>query len=211
MTPSRSDLTGLRFGRWVVQSRGTNGKGGSYRWNCVCDCGSQKLVWAQSLKQGRSTSCGCYGQSVPLKHGAASDRKTTREYNSWTTMKRRCFNPSNAQYADYGGRGITVCERWLHSFEHFLADMGPRPENTTLDRWPNKNGNYEPGNCRWATRKEQQSNQRSNINISIEEITDTMAGWCRTLNLNPKAVSKRLQRGYSPHDALLLPMKKKAA
>jgi hypothetical protein len=97
------------------------------------------------------------------KHGQAGNHRTGRkaspEYSSWNAMMARCYLPKHTKYAEYGGRGITVAERW-HSFENFLADMGPRPEGTTLDRWPNPAGNYEPGNVRWATPKQQRDNRR---------------------------------------------------
>jgi hypothetical protein len=144
---------------------------------------------------------------LTVKHGATSGGPS-REYNSWAMMKQRCLNDSYNQFSDYGGRGVQICERWINSFENFLEDMGSRPVGTTLDRWPNKNGSYEPDNCRWATKAQQQSNMRNNIVISIEEITTTMTDWCRMLAVSPKAVGKRLKRGYSPYEALTAPSRR---
>jgi hypothetical protein len=95
-----------------------------------------------------------------VTHGHARKGKQTGTYLSWKEMKKRCANPNQKYWKNYGGRGIRVCDRWLNSFENFLADMGERPEGTSIDRYPNNDGNYEPGNCRWATRKQQRANRR---------------------------------------------------
>ena len=102
-----------------------------------------------------------FSQNNPaiVKHGATRGGKLTCTYNSWMSAKRRCTDQKYHKYSDYGGRGIRMCERWLHNFENFLADMSERPPRRTLDRFPNPNGNYEPGNCRWATAKEQRDNR----------------------------------------------------
>jgi hypothetical protein len=119
-------------------------------------------------------------------------------------MKARCYNPNNSQYHNYGARGITVCERWKNSFEAFLADMGPRPSSThSIDRWPDKNGNYEPGNCRWATSAQQNTNTRTNVVLDIGGGVDAvMSEWCRDLSLHVPTVWQRLKKGMSPREAL---------
>lgn len=151
------NLTGLRFGRLtVIRPTTARGSDGSVLWECECDCG--KTTVTSSNKLGRDTnSCGCYVR----KHGHAVEGRRSREYSTWRAMFTRCTNPSATGYEHYGGRGIRITSRWLgeHGFEHFLSDMGPRPANTSLDRVDN-DGNYEPGNCRWATPKEQARNQR---------------------------------------------------
>jgi len=121
----------------------------------------------------------------------------------WFTMKSRCYNKNNKKYANYGGRGITVCERWLGSFDKFLQDMGPRPEHGTLERM-NVNGDYEPSNCRWATQKEQQNNRRNNVFITLNGATHTLVEWCTIKGLNYGTVWNRLKVQHkSPEEALI--------
>jgi hypothetical protein len=160
---TRLDLTGQPFGRLTVSILiGNAGK--RVMWSCRCSCGNVVNVSTSHLRSGHTQSCGC------LKSEATSDRNRltakhgmygSREWRSWKAMKDRCYLASHSKYRLYGGRGIRVCIRWMVSFENFFADMGPRPEGTTIDRFPNKDGNYEPGNCRWATASQQNANRRS--------------------------------------------------
>lgn len=150
------DRVGQRFGRLVVQRLGEGRTaGGGVRWWCLCDCGTEKVINGNSLAAGNSRSCGClHRDAVHRTHGASG----TKEYRAWAQMKSRCNDPANARFSDYGGRGISVCERWA-KFETFMEDLGPRPDGCSLDRIDN-DGNYEPGNVRWATGAEQAANKR---------------------------------------------------
>lgn len=161
MTP-HGEVDGKRFGRWMALSF-VQGSSNPQMWNCVCDCGSARKVAVRSLVTGKSTSCGCVRREfVGNLHRTHGYSRGTRIYRIWCAMLTRCRNPNHNRADLYSGRGITVCERWL-VFENFLADMGEPPAGTSLDRFPNNDGNYEPGNCRWATPGEQSRNRRATI------------------------------------------------
>jgi hypothetical protein len=138
---------------------------------------------------------------MAFKHGHACGLNTTREYHTWQAMKDRCLNPNNSGFQGYGGRGIIVCERWRQSFENFLSDMGSCPVGLTLER-KNNNGNYEPGNCKWATRKEQSSNTRWNRQITFNGQTKTLSQWSRLLGISCEGLYLRLKRGWTVERAL---------
>ena len=157
------DFTGKKFGRLTaVRFSGRVGK--RRHWLCDCECGGTVTVAVSNLTGGGVRSCGCLkleavakAQGAARKHGETLPRTT--EYRAWVNMQDRCYNPKNPSHRYY--IGITVCPRWQESFENFLADMGRKPTpKHSLDRWPNNAGNYEPGNCRWATSKEQIHNRR---------------------------------------------------
>lgn len=173
----RINLEGRVVGRWTVGKFVGKDKHSNTLWDCVCACGVRKTVNGMTLRNGGSLSCGCLQREVAgtqknnLSHGMSG----SRTYSSWENMKTRATNPNYKQRADYAGRGITLCDRWL-KFENFLADMGERPEGTTIERIDN-DGNYEPGNCKWATKHEQSMNTRSNVSISghtIEKIMEEL-------------------------------------
>lgn len=153
--------TGDRFQRLTILNEEKQiGKNRYFK--CRCDCGNITIKRLSNIKNDGIKSCGCILKEINIKHKHSTNNKNTITYNSWRCMKQRCKNPNAIDYKDYGGRGITICERWLNSFQNFLEDMGERPEDKTLDRI-NNNGNYELSNCRWATHKQQRKNQRINV------------------------------------------------
>lgn len=152
------DLAGEKFGRWTVLSIGEK-MGKHYGWNCICGCGTPRLVSGPSLRTGITTSCGCRRIEVSKKTFKTHGMAGTKLNRVWSGMKARCSNPKHESYANYGGRGIKVCNRW-QSFDNFLADMGETyRDGLSIDRVDN-DGDYEPNNCRWATLAEQATNKR---------------------------------------------------
>lgn len=172
------DMLGVRVGRLVVSRRGAANSSGNIQWVCLCDCGKETEVRGQLLRTGVTKSCGCLAVEKSkgrASHGHARVGLLSPEYRSWLAMKKRC-GPNYSQRHLYGGRGIMVCERWM-KFDNFFEDMGrqPSPEHRSIDRYPDNDGNYEPGNCRWATRKEQGRNKRSNRIVETGECVAEVA------------------------------------
>lgn len=166
--PAPLNLSGQRFERLVVLER-RGSKWGKSLWLCRCDCGGEALVTGNDLREARTSSCGCLRAESARRCGALADGTANikhrgtldhpAEYHVWKTMRQRCMNPRNQDFAEYGGRGITVCERW-NDFANFIADIGQRPSSKhSIDR-KNNQGNYEPSNCQWATATEQANNRR---------------------------------------------------
>jgi hypothetical protein len=154
----RIPLEGQSFGRLLALVRvGNIGRHTAYL--CLCKCGNNATVRAASLRKGDTTSCGCARSERMRRAKTTHGKYGTPAYRSWRAMLARCLDSKHPQFKDYGGRGIGVSAAWL-TFSGFLKDMGGRPEEKTLDRYPNPDGNYEPGNCRWATRSEQRANRR---------------------------------------------------
>lgn len=186
------DITGGRFGRLLAISKAprSNGNNPRTQWNCRCDCGNEVVVGTMNLVRGRARSCGCAQKQIVTRLNTKHGKSKSSEYKAWRAMTARCTIKSNASYANYGGRGIQVCERWK-SFENFYADMGDRPVGMTIDRFPDKNGNYEPGNCRWATREQQDTNKRTNIYVTWNGKTMTYSQWAKELGADPSVLRNR--------------------
>ena len=192
------NLTGERFGRLVVTGLARR-EGKHTFWTCQCECGATTECRSNSLRRGRVKSCGCL-KSVTrpgLRHGMSH----TPTHRSWLAMRARCTDPAVDAYPHYGGRGITVCDRWMGSFEEFLEDMGMRPDGTTIERI-DSDGNYAPGNCRWATKTEQIRNRRNTRLVRVNGTEVTLAEACVTAGLPYTLVHTRMRRGWTAERAL---------
>ena len=159
-----ANLTGKRFGRLLaLEELSERGRCWTVRWRCRCECGHMRVVLAGNLTSGKTQSCGCLRnervRAACITHGESPQSGWTREYAAWNRMKQRCCNPKSKKYSYWGGRGITVCDEWLHDYPRFLQDMGRRPAGHSLDRIDN-NGPYATWNCRWATAWQQRHNRR---------------------------------------------------
>lgn len=203
--------TGDRYGRLTVIEEVEPYHapcGQSYRrFNCVCDCGKDTQANLNSMRTGEKLSCGCLQRELAAISGhnnTTHGMDGTPTHKAWLSMRQRCLCPTHPYYSYYGGRGITICKEWLGSFSAFLSDMGERPEGLTLDRIDN-DGNYEPGNCRWATRAEQNRNMRRTRLLTLNGETMCIAEWSRRTGISRCAIHGRLRAGLSVEDALTIP------
>lgn len=174
---------------------------------CKCDCGKQAITSAHNLKKGMTVSCGCFAIESKTRRATIHGAKFSPAYQTWVAMKTRCTNPNDYSYRNYGGRGITICDRWKNSFKLFLLDMGHRPPGHTLDRINNDKG-YEPGNCRWATTWEQSNNRRNNRIVEFRGEKMTMAQMCKLTGIPRGVVTGRLKLGWDLEKAATAPVKK---
>lgn len=210
-----NDLTGQRFGMLTAIAKVPKPRNSGLRlkWKCVCDCGESRDVDARDLSRGKRTSCGCAFKGKP-KHLASR----TRAYRIWDNMRERCTNTNNDHYETYGGRGITVCDRWMSDFRNFLEDMGQPPIGMTLDREDN-DGPYCKENCRWVTRKVQARNRRTNVYYTHGHQTKTWAEWAESASVSASTLNQRVTKfGWdferamsSPADPRHDPKRKKAS
>ena len=198
------DLKGQRWGRLLVNNRlSQKASDGSFLWSCTCDCGKEVILSASDLNGQRIFSCGCLRsdtmRQIHTTHGMAD----TPTYRSWIHMRDRVLNEKHVHHDRYGGRGISICENWLNSFEAFYRDMGPRPtEEYSIERIDN-NGNYEPGNCYWATALEQARNRSNTIRLTHNGICQSIDTWVEQLKLKKSTVLYRLSLGWTHTEALL--------
>ena len=197
------DLTGQRFGRYVVVRRLANDSRRQTRWLCRCDCGVSKEVLGASLRTGKTRSCGCFRDEFRKTHGSMKGGHAS-EFAVWRNMKQRVRNPKNPSYKNYGGRGITLCDRW-ETFENFIADMGHRPSpEHSIERIDNNRG-YYPENCKWATTFEQSWNRRSNRILEYKGETKCLAEWALEKGIHVQTIVTRLRSGYTVEESLEMP------
>lgn len=191
---------GHRFGLVTALSQVGRSADGHVLWLCRCDCGGEKVWQSNVLKTSKVPSCGCHALKVNRAQATKHGGRETREYSSWQAAIQRCENPLANGYEDYGGRGIRICEEWRSSFETFRDYMGKRPPNTTLER-KNVNGNYEPGNCEWATPTIQSRNKRSSVWLDWNGERLHLADVAEKLGITYGAAFMRLKRGklYANH------------
>lgn len=199
-------MIGQTFGRLTVVGKG--GVTNQQMWVCECICGNRVSVRQVPLKTGHTRSCGCLRREVTRLRRTEHGKTNTPEYGSWQKMKERCLNPNCPAYKNYGGRGIKICEQWINSFTAFLSDLGPRPVGYTLERI-NNSGNYEPGNCKWATRAEQNNNTRKTRYVEHNGETLTLKEWAKRTGINSATLRNRIFNfGYTPERAFSQPVMK---
>jgi len=199
------DLTGMVFGQLtVIETRGigSNPKVRNYKWLCKCTCGGETVSFSTNLLRGIATSCGCHKRSILGKNTTTHGLSGTRIFKIWTGMRKRCLNPKCKAYPLYGGRGITISDEWKNSFETFFNDMGLKPSKLhSIDRYPNKKGNYEPGNCRWATTVQQNRNRKDNVLYTYLNQTKTIPEWAEELGIKSCTLKNHIVRGKSFKEA----------
>lgn len=213
---SALDLSGQRFGRLLCLSMAGRSPSRCLVWLCQCDCGGLTEVPSSRLLSDHTQSCGCLQRESASKsgqarrtHGALTDDSALLgAYRTWAHMKGRCANPNESSFHNYGARGVRVVDKWL-TFEGFWEDMGPTYQpGLTLDRIDN-NGHYEPENCRWASRRTQCNNKRTNHLLAFRGQKQTLSEWGMLLGLNPRTIQSRLRAGWSAEKALTAPARRK--
>lgn len=206
------DISGQKFGRLTVLHKLPPRDNGGSNWLCRCECGAEFTAIGSNIRKGDTRSCGCLAAewskhlgsnkefiskraAAVTLHGHKRRGGMTAEYRTWLGIKRRCHDVGYKDYANWGGRGIAVCERWDESFECFLADMGPRPPGHSIDRI-NPQGDYSPENCRWATAQQQGETKRSNIAVTVNGVSfPTLASACRHFGVGTTVANFRIKAG----------------
>lgn len=204
------DIRGQRYGRLIAVAPCCAIKSRRLYWACSCDCGNTVISPLDSIRRGDTSSCGCYNRELRSSHNMTG----TPTYAAWNGITARCYNQKDRNYSNYGGRGIKVCDRWRESFKAFLEDMGERPDaryslgraEYSLDRI-DVNGDYEPGNCRWATYLQQQRNKRCGLFLTYKQETLCVAEWGERLKISRNVLYFRLKSGWSVEQALETPVK----
>lgn len=203
------DMSGMVFGNLTVISRADSSESGKARWNCKCSCGNEITADGCSLRRGMKLSCGCIRRDILIKRNTTHGKSKTRIYGVYRHMKERCYSRNDKRYSEYGGRGIGICASWLgeNGFQNFYdwATSHGYSDDLTIDRI-DVNGDYEPGNCRWATAKVQQNNRRNNRYITCRGKTKTASEWSDISGIKSLTIIARLNRGMSDEDAVFTPL-----
>lgn len=201
------NLTSMKFGELTVCHDSGERMCGSVIWVCKCDCGNYTKVSSANLTKGNTASCGHLRGKNNIEKWTTHGLSDTPEYMARSSMIKRCTNPNDGGYRNYGGRGISVCDRWLSSFENFYADMGPRPSNLHSIERRDNNGNYEPNNCYWATKEEQVNNRRTNCIIYYKDKKYTIAQLAKEYNIEYETLRHRLIRGWTVESSVETPVR----
>jgi hypothetical protein len=205
--PRMKDETGNVYGKLTVlgyAGKSLKSHKGAY-WNCRCECGVELVVVGVTLRNGATRSCSAGCGITTHGHTTNAASRRSREYGCWQDMKARCYKPNHQLFKNYGARQISVCVRWLESFENFFEDMGPKPfPEASIGRIDN-DGNYEPSNVRWETYEQQHNNKRTSHYLTHDGITLTIAQWARRIGMHPNTLSERLSKGWSVEKALTTP------
>lgn len=198
----------MQYGLWkVLGDAPRRGVRNDKALRCMCACGMTRDVLVHNLRNGMSTSCGCDKAAKTSERSRTHGMSRTPIYNAWRGMIERCTKPTHKSCAFYGGRGITVCRRWL-KFENFYADMGDRPAGRSLERRKNDKG-YSPTNCYWATRKEQMNNTRSNFMLEFNGVRKHAREWAADLGITQRGMAARIAHGWSIEQACTTPHQRK--
>lgn len=200
-----TEMTGKQFGRLTVIKR-DGYQGTAIMWSCVCFCGKTTRVRGGHLRDGRIKSCGCLNSEMTKTRSTTHGRTRTPEHRTWVNIRARCGDPKHISYKYYGAKGVKVSPQW-DAFSTFLRDMGMRPsKDHSIDRI-DPDGDYAPGNCRWATEIEQQNNRRNTKWITLYGDTHSESEWCRIRGFRAQVIGQRLRRGWSIRDAIWKPLR----
>lgn len=200
------DLSGQRFGRLVVVKEAGRSSNGKALWLCECDCGNRRIFYGEKLRCGETRSCGCYRREITGKQFRKYNQVNKRIYRIWKLMHKRCYNPNDPKYNNYGGRGIIICPEWVNDFLSFQAwALGNGyTEHLTIDRI-DVNGPYSPDNCRWTTNKVQCNNKTDNVVLEYQGESHTLSEWAHITGIKYSTLAYRASRGWTAQEILTLP------
>lgn len=198
------DLTGQRFGRLIVVKEAGRDNQGKALWLCKCDCGNSCIVRGEKLRCGETKSCGCYRREATGNQFRKYAQVNKRIYRIWKLMHKRCYNPHDPKYKNYGARGITICQEWIHNFLSFQtwALENGYAEHLTIDRI-DVNGPYSPSNCRWATCKVQSNNKTDNVILEYHGEAYTLSEWAQITGIKYSTLAYRASRGWTVQEILI--------